>query len=71
MCLQCDTLALVRTISETFKGLGLSQQLALGSTKAMFAGWYGACYGALPKKTNRQFSKQVYFRQETIQAMLS
>ena len=30
--------ALVRTIPETFKGLGLSQQLAFGSTKAMLAG---------------------------------
>lgn len=29
--------ALVRTIPETFKGLGLSQQLAFGSTKAMLA----------------------------------
>ena len=37
---RCDTTALVRTIPETFKGLGLSQQLVFGSTKAMLAGWY-------------------------------
>ena len=30
--------ALIRTIPETFKGLGLSQQVAFGSTKAMLAG---------------------------------
>ena len=35
---RCDTTALIRTIPETFKGLGLSQQVAFGSTKAMFAG---------------------------------
>ena len=34
---RCDTSALVRTIPETFKGLGLSQQVAFGSTKAMLA----------------------------------
>ena len=37
---RCDTTALVRTIPETFKGLGLSQQLAFGSTKAMLAGMF-------------------------------
>ena len=35
---RCDTTALVRTIPETFKGLGLSQQVACGSPKAMLAG---------------------------------
>ena len=35
---RCDTSALVKTIPETFKGLGLSQQVACGSPKAMLAG---------------------------------
>jgi len=32
------TASLVRNIPETFKGLGLSQQVAFRSTKAMLAG---------------------------------
>lgn len=35
---RCGNTALVRTIPENFKGLGLSQQIAFDSTKAMLTG---------------------------------